>query len=277
MLNKLMALIWNVLTGKVTFKQAYYIIYMRLRNTQKDLGDEFDWSVYPYHYKEELKSVARVATLIIKEGDFVYSNKALLQANREALPLVVNHHLLYETILGLDPESVLEFGCGGGDHLRNIHALNPKINLFGIDRSEVQLQTLRERHPGLPATLTVIDATESGAQLPPADVVYTQAVLMHISEKDDRLRNGIANIFRAATKQVVLVENWPQHDFFTFIHDAISANADWKDAKLYYMKCSVDEKIRCLIVSKEPLAYPELEDYRPLLQGEAIWSNLGYE
>ncbi len=59
--------------------------------------------------------------------------------------------MLYETILQLRPKSTCEFGCGGGDHLKNLRTVAPDIDVHGMDRSRGQLGILRRRHPNLDA------------------------------------------------------------------------------------------------------------------------------
>lgn len=114
--------------------------------------DDFDWQRYHYHYQADLAETKKVHTQVLSPGDYVFSDGALsLQGN--VLPLHPNHRLLYETILQLNPESVLELGCGGGDHLHNISILVKNAKLYGVDLSDEQLVLLRERHPNLNAVI----------------------------------------------------------------------------------------------------------------------------
>jgi len=261
---------YQVLTREITAKQAWYYTQMRLFNKQKDLNDDFDWTRYHLHYREELKSGSRVATLVPRPGDFEFSQGSLRQINKNIRPLHPNHHLLYQIILGLKPHNVLEVGCGGGDHLSNLHLFNPQIELFGVDRSEGQMATLQERHPHLPAYLKIVDLTSLETVLPVVDVVYSQAVLMHISETQGRLANVLDNILRAAQSQVVMVENWTEHDFLAHLRGALKSNFAWAGAKFYYAYRPQSTEVRALILSKLPLPFEELHDYNSLLQGQAM-------
>jgi SAM-dependent methyltransferase len=260
----------QVLTREITVKQAYFAMQMRLFNKQKDLNDDFDWTRYHLHYREELKSVSRTATLLPHPGDFEFSQGKLRKTNETIKPLHPNHHVLYEIILNLNPRSVLEVGCGGGDHLSNLRLFNPQIELFGIDRSEGQMATLRERHPHLPAHLQIMDVTSSETVLPIVDVVYSQAVLMHISETNGRFDNALKNILRAAQCQVVMVEHWIEHDFLAHIREVVKSNSAWDRAKYYFACHPQFARQRGLIISKVPLPFEELRDYEVLLQGQKL-------
>ena len=116
-------LIKEVSQRKITLKQAYYTIKMRIFNTNRELNDDFDWSQYHYYYQEELKSNVRLSTLIPKAKQFEFRDGKIRQLDSKIKPLHNNHHLLYEVISNLNPSSVLEVGFGGGDHLRNLSFL----------------------------------------------------------------------------------------------------------------------------------------------------------
>jgi tRNA G46 methylase TrmB len=119
---------------------------------KKEEVDEFDWEEYPKTYKKELVDLAKICTQTLNCDDYVYKNSELM-LNRDILPLHPNHKMLYETILQLSPSPVIELGCGGGDHLRNINTLAPEIKLYGRDISTDQTKLLKERHPELGAEI----------------------------------------------------------------------------------------------------------------------------
>lgn len=240
---------------------------MRLFNSQKELKDDFDWNQYHLIYKEELISTSRVANILPKPNDFIFKNNKLEAAEKSILPLLEGHHLLYEIILSLNPTSILEVGCGGGDHLRNLSLFKPELRLNGVDRSEKQLETLRSRHPHLQAHLQVQDMTISGLKLQPVDIVYTQAVLMHISEGSNRFKNVLDNMFNTAQKQIVLVENWTHHNFMEAVQNVIATNKNWEHAKIYYTYRSVAPNFRALVISKVDLPYEKLTNYDQLVMG----------
>jgi len=265
-------LIKEVSQREVTLKQAYYKIKMRIFNTNRELNDDFDWSQYHDYYQEELISTARLSTLIPKARQFEFRDGKIRQLDSKIKPLHNNHHLLYEIISNLNPSSVLEVGFGGGDHLRNLSFFIPNLKLFGVDRSEGQLATLRQRHPHdlLKADLTIVDVTMPEIVLPTVDVVYSQAVFMHISEKENRFYTALTNAFMAAKYHVVMVENWTQHDFLAAVKSVTAVNADWVNAKYYYAPSQNDDECRAMIVSKIDLPFMKLENFETLLQGRKL-------
>lgn len=207
--------------------QRIYQVRNLLKNvvTGKKVTDDFDWDLYTQHYKGELKHVEETATAILKPGDYVFSDNALIKKS-QVKPLHDNHLLLYETILQLNPVSALEIGCGGGDMLANLATLNPTMELHGEDRSAKQLALLHQRHPELHANVTVHDITTSpNTQEPTTDLVFTQAVIMHIKTGDNH-RCAMVNMFHRAKKYVVMMENWRDHDFIKDLQTL------WSDGKL---------------------------------------------
>jgi hypothetical protein len=152
---------------------------------------------------------------IIKEDDYSFINDKLICNIKKDFVLHSNHHVLYETLLSLNPKSVIEFGCGGGDHLRNLNTLNKFVELNAFDRSINQLELLKERHPSLRANIKIQNITEKFAIKEKYDVSYSQAVIMHI--KDGHMQ-ALENMFNMAHNQVVLMENWLEHDFIEDIN-----------------------------------------------------------
>lgn len=146
---------------------------------------------------------------------------------------------------------MLEAGCGGGDHLRNLIFFNPQLDVHGVDRSEGQLTTLRKRHPILNAVVSVADLTSDDVTLPIADVVYSQAVLMHISETNNRFQIAINNMLKAAKSQVVLMENWTQHNFLHACQEAVKQDPEWHKSYLYFVKSIKVPEVRVLVLSKK--------------------------
>lgn len=233
--------------------------------TGKKTTDDFDWDLYTQHYKGELKHVEETATAVLQPGDYVFENNVLVKKNT-VKPLHDNHLVLYETILQLNPMSALEVGCGGGDMLANLATLHPTMKLFGEDRSKNQLHLLRERHPNLRAEVKVHDIT-SGVlpSWPPIDLVFTQAVIMHIKTGDNH-RLALQNMFQMAKKYVVLMENWRAHDFVKDILDLHKQNQlGWDKVYLYSRPYPGNDKPYLLIASREPLSM-----YQTLMSDEEL-------
>ena len=260
----------SVVKSEITTRQAVLELWMYVSNTQRNLKDDFDWSKYHSYYQEELKSISKVHTLVIDEESWTFVDGVLSSSEPSALPLHPNHKLLYETILELSPLSALEAGCGGGDHLYNLKTLRRDLVLHGVDRSDMQLRTLFARHPNLDASTSVADLTVKDLVLPKVDLVYSQAVLMHISEVQDRFQIALRNLLNAAEEYLVLMENWSQHDFKYHLEAITEETPGWKNAKLYFKKSTQDEAIRIMIVSKKNLPYDLVNDYELLLMGSKL-------
>lgn len=223
-------------------------------------GDDFDWRAYSREYRGELESIERTHATRLQPGAYAFVGDVL--SHLEGLPLHPNHRLLYETLLLLRPESVFEVGCGGGDHLANLHLLEPSIDLHGGDRAEEQLALLRERAPDLPADIRVLDITlPHSNRLPTVDVAFTQAVLMHIQTGNGHLV-GLANLFRLARRQVVLMENWTRHPFLA---DARRLHAEgmlpWPELHAYFRRSpELDGRPHLLVLSAAELELEPLGD-----------------
>jgi trans-aconitate methyltransferase len=159
---------------------------------------------------------------------------------------------------------VLEIGCGWGDHLHNLHILSPKINLHGIDISEEQIRNLKKRHPKLIAKLSVIDITQPNCEIPKCDLVYSNAVLLHI--KDElKFISALTNFFKASNDVVILKENWESHNFFEDIKKLFEEKSiPWKKIFFYYAELNEKSNIKIMIASKSKLNFPDLTDYKLL-------------
>jgi hypothetical protein len=225
--------------------------------TGKKTADDFDWDLYTQHYKGELKHVEEIETTVLKSGDFVFENETLKKVS-DIKPLHVNHHLLYETILQLNPNSVLEIGCGGGDHLHNLSVLRPSLSLYGEDLSNNQLALLHERHPDLKARVQQhsITATEL-LTWPPIDLVYSQAVVMHIKTGETH-KVALKNMFHMAQKYVVLMENWHSHNFVADIRELQTKGVlGWQELHLHARPYPGTKHPYIVIASRTPLPqYP---------------------
>jgi SAM-dependent methyltransferase len=183
------------------------------RSREKE-RDDFDWTSYTSVYRAQISDTEKMFTLRIEAGDYEYRDGVLCKVRDKILPLHPNARLLYETILQLQPRTVVELGCGSGDHCRNLKVLNPNLQVYGYDRSEDQLVLLRQRNPELSASdFKQMDLTlPSPESCVKCDIAFTQAVIMHIHTGKGHLV-ALANAFRLATKQVILMENWKSHDF----------------------------------------------------------------
>ena len=233
--------------------------------TEKIESDDFDWTGYHEIYGKQLGEIAKIHIQKLTAGDYVFKEGELVM-NRETLSLHPNHRLLYETIEQLSPASVVECGCGWGDHLHNLNVLLPHVQLSGIDLSMRQIDALRKRHPKLTACVEQFDLSlPMPVYHQTFDIAYTQAVIMHMQIGNSHLV-ALSNVFKYAEKQVVLMENWSRHDFMADITGLFTRKMiSWKNLYFYYRDSKEFQRPYIMIISAVPLSgYPELTDYATL-------------
>ena len=262
----------ELITKKITLNYAVIKIYSQFKRIGKKYEDGVDWDNYSKHYEEELRILAKNYTDRLDPANVIFLNNRIQYKVENSKTLHPNHELLYETILQTEVNECMEIGCGGGDHLINLKRLNKYINLQGVDLSENQIKLLKRRNPELTTQveLYVNDITKSSINLPKASLIFTQAVLMHISEKDNRFQIALRNIFNSAKNYVVLMENWTQHNFLLAIQNEIARNASWGNSYIYFNTSKFDPNTSCMIISKSQLNYTVLSDYEQLLMGKKL-------
>ena len=237
-----------------------------LRKVKKRIQnkDDFKWSEYNKEYSRQISEVEKENSLILPDSKYsIVKGKIVLESS--LLPLHPNHKLLYETIYDLKPGSLLEVGCGCGDHLSNIQKILPEIEINGCDLLEDQMRFLLARHPKLKtnANLFVHDIT----LFPPnikVDLVYTQAVIMHI-QRNNRHLNALRNMFHVSKKYIVLMENWSKHKFYNDITKISREQGfPWENIYLYV---NDDGKQILMVISNAVLeGYKELHNNKELLK-----------
>lgn len=217
------------------------------------ITDDFDWSRYNEdEYSKQIHDFEQQYTFVLPDGKYKIENgKIILDSG--LLPLNENHQALYEAIYSLRPDSVLEVGFGCGDHLYNLKKLLPKVALGGVDLLPTQYEFLLQRHPELQhqANLWIADMTLPLTKNITADLVYTQAVLMHIQRYQPYLE-ALKNTFSLSKKYVVLMENWTRHNFFEDIRK-ISALPGFAWNKAYYYTYDAGKQV-ALVLSNTPLS-----------------------
>jgi SAM-dependent methyltransferase len=250
------------LTGQTTLNYARIKIWSQLTLVGKRFIDGVNWKSYHEHYSEELKMIQKTNTLIIDKENFSLIDGKISMKSPDLKPLLPSHRLLYETILELNPIEVLEIGCGGGDHLANLKTLIPGVKIDGIELLTDQLDTLNSRHPGHDFNLSLADITSSKFVYPKTDLVFTHAVLMHITEKEERFKFALNNVLNTASRFVVLMENWTQHNFLAGVQEFLSNNPEWE---VFFKASNYGEEARIVILSKiELFNNSPLSDYSDL-------------
>ncbi len=225
-------------------------------------SDDYDWRLYHKDYSRQIAEMSGKFTQKLQAEDAHFVDGHLTLRNG-LLPLHPNHTALYEAIAELAPNSTFEIGCGGGDHLHNLSVLIPDMKIRGFDRSPDQLKFLKQRSPLLKDKVSVMDATlPPSAEYPTAELVYSQAVIMHIQAGNGHLV-ALSNMFRMAEKYVVLMENWKRHHFLNdiqMLRDNKMIN--WKDIHFYIHR--YNETPHLMILSKADLPIETLESYDQL-------------
>lgn len=189
------------------FRQLFY-------KNRKYYDDDFDWENYTQDsYQRRLKGdVESQYRAISAEGELVF-DAATGAVTSQGAPIHPNQALILEAIGRLNPGSVHEVGCGGGDHVANALTLFAQVDVTGGDRGQTQLDLALSRHPQLKGRIGVQDITMPYSHdWPKVDMVYTQAVIMHIHTAVSHFV-GLANMVRMAREHVLLVENQQCHNF----------------------------------------------------------------
>ncbi|MCL4367014.1 class I SAM-dependent methyltransferase [Patescibacteria group bacterium] len=246
--------------------QVVYQLKKILLDGNGDRNDDYNWDLYHHHYHGELEDSKKEFTAKISEGDYVYRKGYLTKTDKAALPLHPNHRLVYETILQLRPATVLEVGCGWGDHLHNLNILNPKLKLYGNDISKQQLRNLHQRYPTLPAEVSQFDITLPFSDyLPKVDLCFTQAVVMHLKTGSSHLV-ALANMFKTSKNYVVLMENWSNHNFLADIKLLYQSKMiAWEKMYIYYRRSPELGNIgHLMVISSHKLKYTPLLRYDAL-------------
>lgn len=241
------------------FRQLFY-------KNRKFYDDDFDWENYTADsYHRRLKGDVESQFLTIaKEGDLSFDEESgTLKAVRPVHP---NHALILETIGRLKPASVHEVGCGGGDHVANAQLVFPDVAVTGGDRGETQLELAVKRHPGLKGKVGVQDITMPySSHWPEVDMVYSQAVIMHIHTAVSHLV-ALSNMVRQARNYVLLMENQQCHNFVADVQALFDGgHLAWETMHIYLAEGSTGA--RAALLSREALDLPVLKTDAQLRQG----------
>lgn len=228
------------------------------------VSDDYDWTKYSEEYQRQIAKMSKILTLHLSADNHIVKDGEI-HLNDGLLPLHKNHKCIYETIYTLEPSSIIEVGCGGGDHLRNLSVLLPDVDIRGFDRDKAQLAFLAHRSPELADKTAIIDLTKIPEPMPePADIVYSQAVIMHIHEGDGHL-NALSTMCNMANRAVILMENWHRH---AFMADLISLHQqgrlkNWATINFYLRRA--EGKPHMMVVSPHELDLEPLDNYDQLL------------
>ena len=119
-----------------------------------------------------------------------------------------NSRKIYQVAYGLKPASILEVGCGGCYHIKNLRALLPKSEVHGIDISRKQISFGMWFCDLNWDGLSVMDATREIPQRK-YEFVFTQAVVMH--QSTGNATKIMENIRAMSSRYVFMIENPGHH------------------------------------------------------------------
>ena len=224
--------------------------------------DDFVWSRYHKNYSDQLKSGEKKYTFKLSDDFKITNEKLEFSCNP---PLNNNAELLYKIIHDLNPTSIFEVGCGGGDHMYNLLKIMPDVEIKGCDLLQKQLDFLNERSPELKNKTAVHDITKWPVPLF-YDLIYTQAVIMHIQKGDTHLE-ALRNLFCSSTEYIVLMENWERHNFYEDLKN-ISMEKDFSWTDLHIYKVDNGKQIM-MVLSEGPIIDKKL-DYVELKSDEEM-------
>lgn len=239
-----------------------------LYKNRKYYDDDFDWENYTQDsYQRRLKGdVESQYRTISTEGQLSF-DAATGKVVSKGASIHPNHSLILEVIGQLAPASVHEVGCGGGDHVANAMTLFPQINCTGGDRGHTQLELALSRHPQLKGRIGVQDITMPYSHhWPQVDLVYTQAVIMHIHTAVSHFV-ALANMVRMARSYVLLMENKQCHNFVQDVHNLYEGgHLEWDT--LFIHRFDGSTGARGILLSKTELELPILRSDLQIRDGE---------
>lgn len=235
---------------------------------KKFFNDDFNWDTYTKcKYGPQQKRVDAQHDTRLDERVYFDREKCRLETGDANLH--PNSKTIYEVMGVLGAQSTLEVGCGSGDHVRNLKFLYPDLQVYGGDRSEEQLKFLRARNPEIAKFTFLQDITMPlSSKWPTVDVVYSQAVIMHIKTAVSHL-NALANMFNLAGKYVVLMENFGCHPFVDDIRRLREGgHLNWE--QVHFHVHHFEGSPHCLIAARQPCSLPVLDDYFELPKARKI-------
>ncbi|MFY9213070.1 MAG: class I SAM-dependent methyltransferase [Aestuariivita sp.] len=242
------------------FKRLFY-------KNRKFYDDDFDWENYTADsYHRRIQTDIETQFRASSTGDQLSFDPETGQVSTRDADIHPNQLLILETIGQLRPASVHEVGCGGGDHLATAAQLFPTSDFTGGDRGATQLELALRRHPELNGKLGLQDITMPFSHAwPKPEMVYTQAVIMHIHTAVSHFV-ALSNLVRQAQKYVVLVENPQCHNFVADLEVLMAGgHLDWSEMHIHMLTGSTGG--RGILLSKEALDYPRLTSDAQLRDG----------
>jgi 2-polyprenyl-3-methyl-5-hydroxy-6-metoxy-1,4-benzoquinol methylase len=205
--------------------------------------DDFNWDTYTANYYEpEMDNIiSKDHSMLVSKSYIDASGHGVFKDN-----LHPNWKEVYHQVIKSEATSVLEVGCGPGQHLINLYKLNPNLELFGFEYSQSQID-LGYKHFNLQDypfkdNLKVKDfSLDVGEPTSRYDLVFTQAVTMHLAYS--KASKFISNMGKLAKSRIVMIENVNSHNYDNLLKEALPAFQRVKDSK-YVSTVFVMERIK---------------------------------
>lgn len=190
-----------------------------MSNFNKKLTDDYQWDTYTQIYAQQAQDmVVQDKTPFLIKDSYVENGKIVFKENINGI-----WKELYQAIININPSEIFECGCGPGQHLHNIKKLNPKINTYGCELLQTQLDFGRNQLGVSPEIYdTVLQVNLSIPNMSCAfnekyEFVYTQAVVMHLNH--EKAKTFILNMANLSSKYVCLFENPDNHNFDMLLNE----------------------------------------------------------
>lgn len=187
--------------------------------------DEYVWANYPQEYSDQLEQIKREDGMeFFLNGEWQTTKHGVRHWVDNSNKLHPNWMELYDVVRKLNPSSVFECGFGGGYHLKNIHAILPKTEIFGCDLLEGQMKKAIE-FSSLPESIIqnmkVCDMTSEGLDFGRKfEFVYSMAVVMHLST--DNAKKFLRNMAKLSSKYIFMVEGIKNHEnWFDMVQETL--------------------------------------------------------
>lgn len=116
--------------------------------------------------------------------------------------------VIIELLREINPESVLELGCGDGQNLYNIKKEFPDARVVGtdIDKERIDRGLLKMAEENIDVEMRVGDLLKEEFPEKSFDVVLTDATLLMIDMTEKELKEVMGKIINTAKKEIILVE-----------------------------------------------------------------------
>lgn len=170
--------------------------------------DEYEWNNYTQEYSAQLAEIKRDDNQDFFITNFTDENGQIIFKDN----LHNNWKEIYSSAYNLKPTSMLEVGCGGCYHLKNMRTILPNCEIHGVDLLQSQLdygKTFSSLPEDISNNLNVMDLTKEKPNRQ-YEFVFSQAVVMHLSTENAKL--FLENMKQTSSKYVFMIEGIKNHE-----------------------------------------------------------------